>query len=321
MGWLAVAVEQRHRGAPDAAPDELPGTLAHRLEVQLADPPTVGIEPLVDLDHRGIQGLGLDDPQGEKIGPLLGPDAQQVGETTGDEKRRGGAPPLEQGVGAAGGGQPHPHRRQRLVEPPAGHQAAGQKGRLLRRDQLEGVAAGRRHRQRAGELELPRRGVAAGHLHRPIVRADQPKAVTAQEVRRQARDQGRGQAAPAGPLHTPPQPAAAEHLGPVQATAGVTRQTIGERAAGVDPELPDPRHTRATPWGGRARGDRHPRRSDRAGGGARPPAPQPSGGEDQQHQDRQHRQRRQADRHHRQQGRAADLCRRHQGVAEPGGGQ
>jgi hypothetical protein len=149
---------QRHDGnGPEAGVE---GGLQPRAGVRLVKRPqhrALDVDPLVDLDHAGVQRLGLDDAAIEQPRPGLVADAQGVGVAPGDRQHRGFAGPLEQGVGGHRGAhldrvdgavavQQHPHARHGRVVILLGivrQQLVGQQGpvRPPRDDVGEGAAA------------------------------------------------------------------------------------------------------------------------------------------------------------------------------------
>jgi hypothetical protein len=158
---LPVAVHQRHRRTVDAALQQIAGALTQRHQVERQDLLAGSVQPFIDLDHCGVQRLGLDDRQGEQVGAPLVADAQEVAKTARDEQSGGGTAALEQGVRATRGRQPHPDRWQLLIQPPAGHQPGRQQRRLLRRQELERSAVLRRRRQLIGEFQAACKRIAA----------------------------------------------------------------------------------------------------------------------------------------------------------------
>jgi hypothetical protein len=165
MGRLEIAVEKTDRGGLDAVGHQPRGRLRQAVERQRPHHRAVRRQPFVDLHHRPVERPRLDHHQREQVRPLLRADLEQVGEAAGDEQRHRGAAPLEERVGAPGGGQPQRHRRQRLPRRRPGHQPRRQHRGLLGRRDLDAGAGGRRGGERLGEGDLTPGGVVAVDRH------------------------------------------------------------------------------------------------------------------------------------------------------------
>ena len=238
-----VAVDQGHRRHAQPALHGAAGRRADRLLVQRAQHRPVGADALGHLQRLGVQRRRPHDLQREEIGPLLGPDAQQIAEPGGDEEGHVGPATLEQGVGPQRGGQLELGGGQRAAGGGPGDQPRGQQRRGLARGQLQhlvgrqgstqrtregdrAVCPGRRHLQRAAVVQRRAAGPGNGKAHqRPwsCGPADGAQLELGGIVERGGPEAHR---------------AAAQDLEPVLTSVGVVGQAVGEGATGVDPELP-----------------------------------------------------------------------------------
>ena len=124
-------------------------------EIERAEYLAKRVESFVDPNDVGVEwGLFLD-VQGEQVGPFLIADDEQILKAARDEQRDLSAFFLEQCVGAAGGGQVHDHRRERL----GGGSASGDSGCENRGLDVKGDLDRLTNRgsfgQRFGQAELP----------------------------------------------------------------------------------------------------------------------------------------------------------------------
>ena len=140
VAGIAIGVHQRHRRRFDPCAPQPPGGRADRFGVERDQHRAVRRQPLGHLHHLAIEGLGADDRQREEVRPLLGADAEEVGEAAGDEEGGRGPLAFEERIGPAGGGETHGDRRQLGGERCAGDQPRGEDGRLLGGAELEGGA-------------------------------------------------------------------------------------------------------------------------------------------------------------------------------------
>ncbi len=102
--------------------------------VERAHDGAVGSQPLVGLDHAGIERVRPHDVQREEVGPGLIADQHRIGEALSGHEQGPGASPLQQGVGGDRG--PHldrldPGRREGLAGLGLQHPAHGLHGRVL----------------------------------------------------------------------------------------------------------------------------------------------------------------------------------------------
>jgi hypothetical protein len=192
--------------------------------------------------------------QGEKIGPLLAADFEQIFKTLGDEVGGARAPTLEQRVRAPGGCEAHGDRRQRATRRGRRDKTGGEQRCLLIRPQLHWRAAfqapGHRLRQHDGSTvgvvgyDLDLATITQGSQH---------------ETRQESVWEGRGTCeveliALTGPIDPIAQGAAAEDLTTVELAARVAGYAVGESPPGVDPDLPHVgrlhrvAHPAALPW-------------------------------------------------------------------------
>jgi hypothetical protein len=153
----AKAVQQHDGHGAEALVEDLLETGASGCLVQRTQHRPLDADPLVDLDHAGVKGLGLDDVAVEQLGPGLVADAQGVGMALGDRQDGRLAGPLEQRVGGDGGahldrvdgglafqqGSHAGHRRVVILLGILGQQLMGQQApvRPPRDDVGEGAAA------------------------------------------------------------------------------------------------------------------------------------------------------------------------------------
>ncbi len=137
---IPVGVHQRDRHGLDPLVQQAAGRLVDRSGIERDQHRAVRRQPLRDLDGLPVERLRLDDLQREEVRSLLGADAEEVGESSGDQKRGRRPLALEQRVRSAGGGEPHGDLRQILGERGPRHQPGGEDWRLLGGAQLESSA-------------------------------------------------------------------------------------------------------------------------------------------------------------------------------------
>ena len=207
-------------------------------EIERAEYLAKRVESFVDPNGvGGERGLFLD-VQREKVGAFLIANDEQILEAARDEQRDLSAFFLEQCVGAAGGGQVHDHRRERL----AGGSAGGDSGRENRGLNVKGDldrlikrgAAG----QRFGQAELARR-VVTGDFYRLPGLAKEPELL----AKREAGDERLGQldrdlGRRVDGRERASEATAGENLEAMGAPVRVGGEAVGEGAAGVHPDAP-----------------------------------------------------------------------------------
>ncbi len=125
---IEVGMQESYGRRGEAVGDRPPQPLGQSLPVQGPDHLSRGVQPLVRLDHAGVQRRRLDDVQGEQLGPRLVADVERVGEPLGDHQQ--GPRPLSLQKGVGGDRGPHldgahtPGRKRlacrRSQEPPHG---------------------------------------------------------------------------------------------------------------------------------------------------------------------------------------------------------
>ena len=241
---VPVAVHEGDGRGAEALVDQSAGGAFQGVFVERHKLPARGVEPSRDLDRPLVERRRTLDREREDVGPSLVADEQQVAEPLGDEERRPRPRPLEQGVRAPRRGEPQVARRQGLAQRRAGGDARREDRRVLRRHELQHLAgtvdgiagAGHGGPEPAGSVRRPplhqrRRALAKGR-----------RAVAGEEAIRQVearleprppgavRDHGRPDRARAQDLHAPGRP------------LRVDGDAVGERAARIDPELPEGRH-------------------------------------------------------------------------------
>ena len=178
------------------------------------------------------------DVQREQVGAFLIADDEQILEAARDEQRYLSAFFLKQCVGAAGGGQVHDHRWERL----AGGSAGGDSGRenwgLNVKDDFDRLIKRGASGQRFGQAELVRR-VVTGDFYRLPGLAKEPELLSKREAGDERLGQldrdlgrrvdGRERASKA---------TAGENLEAMGAPVRVGGEAVGEGAAGVHPDAP-----------------------------------------------------------------------------------
>ncbi len=131
MCGIEPGVQQGDGGVGDARVGDTAGVLCKRLRIGGSQNSPGGVETFFNFDDLGVERIGLCDAEGEKVGPALIADAQEVAEAARDKEGDGGAASLEEGVGPARGGEAHVDGR----EGPAGgrlrQEAGGEDGGLF----------------------------------------------------------------------------------------------------------------------------------------------------------------------------------------------
>ena len=207
-------------------------------EIERSEYLTKRVDSFVDPNDVGVEWALFLDIQGEQVGPFLVADDEQILEAARDEQRDLSAFFLKQCVGAAGGGQVHDHRWERL----AGGSAGGDSGpenrglnvkgdfdRLIKRD-----ASG----QRFGQAELVRR-VVTGDFYRLPGLAKEAELL----AKREAGDERLGQldrdlGRRVDGRERASEATAGENLEAMGAPVRVGGGAVGEGAAGVYPDAP-----------------------------------------------------------------------------------
>ena len=252
---IPVAVHQRHGRGAEALIDEGAGGGSQAVLIERLELTAFRVQPSGHLDRPFVQGSRALDREREDVRSCLVADQQQVGESFGDEEHRAGSRPLEQGVRAARRGKPKIARRQRFVQRPGGRDACRENRRVLRRNEFQHLA----RLESGGSGAVLRRQEPAGSIRRPLLHqrrrafAKGYRTVAGEEALRQVEAR----------LEPRPQRSIRDHGGPDRARAQdlhalgralrIERYAVGERAAGIDPELPEGRHSRdpvARPSGG-----------------------------------------------------------------------
>ena len=114
----AISVHQHDRDRANSARVRRAQPRQRGVAVERCEHFAIGIDALVDLEHFGGQRLGLDDPAGEDVGPLLRPDRQRVAEAARDAQQHRLALAFEQRVGRDGGADADIGRGQRPLAYP-----------------------------------------------------------------------------------------------------------------------------------------------------------------------------------------------------------
>ncbi len=264
---IPVAVHQSHRGGPKALDGERPRSLHQSRLVERQQLATFRVEAAADLDRPFVQGRGPLDVEREDVRPRLVSDQQQIGEALGDEQHCPRTGPLEQRIRSPGRGKPEITGRQRLAQRPAGGDAGGEDGGVLGRHELHdlvpledpviircvGAGAPVRATPVCSSAAVPAastRSAPAGTIRRPLQHArrstagERRQVVALEEavgkiercrqaqVLRNLRDDRR------------PDRSGAQDLDALDRAERIDRHAVGERTAGVDPELPEGRHAR-----------------------------------------------------------------------------
>ena len=126
------------------------------LEIERAEYLAKRVDSFVYPNDVSVErGLFLD-VQGEQVGPFLIADDEQILEAARDEQRYFSAFFLEQCVGAAGGGQVHDHRRERLGGGSAGSDSGCENRGLYVKGNLDRLTKRGAFGQRFGQAEFPR---------------------------------------------------------------------------------------------------------------------------------------------------------------------
>ncbi len=161
VGGVQTAVQADHGDGADAVAQAVAQVLGEPVEVGRAQHLAVGGDPLVHLDHPGVQRLGQRDLAGEDLRPVLVADPQRVRETAGDAQDGRLAGALQQGVG--GHRRAHPDRFDVRFEIRAGRQQGPDPrqrgiavaGRVVREELVGQQPVVRRQRDHVGEGPAP----------------------------------------------------------------------------------------------------------------------------------------------------------------------
>ena len=236
---IAVTVQQPHRGATHAPVQQAAGLTLGMNQIDRRDHRAVGRQTLPDLDDGFVQRRRPVDSKREEIRPLLIADDHQVSEPASDEQPYRDTAALQQRVGPACRRQTHVDRRQVGVERRRRDHAGCQDRGLDSGIEFENGALRWCLGQSIGEFQNRGGHIEPRDADGLVVDVEASKAKPADEV------------VGDGPLlldlhaavveytcHASPQRAAAEHLGAVKVSAGINGNAIGERATGVDVNLP-----------------------------------------------------------------------------------
>jgi hypothetical protein len=237
-------VDERDRGALDPEREEPPRLAGDVRGVERLQDRAVRSDALAHLDDLRGQRLGLHHVEGEEVGALLVPDAEEVPEPPRDEEAGARAPPRQQRVRAES------RREADLLDPDRqSRRSPRQDPRRERRRILLGPhlerGALRDPRHGSGEIERACLGVVVQDLDLGAA-AEETEPEAAQErpgegPRRADRD-ARG---PGVSDHRSPQGAGGQHLRAAGLAVRRQAQSVGERASGVDRYAQGTHSTRA----------------------------------------------------------------------------
>ena len=240
MFGIHVTVHQRNGRHIDAAFEQRLRPFGDSIKLQRPQDLSLGIEALRNLDHGFIKRRRFADVQREQVRPLLRADEQQVAETLRHEQRHACALAFEQRIGAARGGQPHGQWRQRLRERRLRHQPRRQNGRRLGRSHFKSLVRLHLRVQRLLQFDGLLAGIVPPDSGTGLRSSQQVKRATSDEIIRSlpgglhAKSRGRERLG-----YHAAQGAAGQHFGAPPLPVRGDGETVGKRAAGIHPDVPE----------------------------------------------------------------------------------